>query len=852
MIGANKIMKRKISIGLISCISIIAIGCGGGSSLSSEEASLYEGDGTGKNRPQEIINNPIPAPTPSSFTRQASWELSKNGAPSYHLSTQGAISDFRTIVYPQHPRLYFRDTDFTYLKSKMSSYEWRSLKSVIDGRFADSATIEAQLANFNITVQATDTDMQKAFLLLDAYEENNAEYTRLMILVAYMEESAYYINLAIEWAKHLANMTPEDSRGDIMLRRRIERLAEVYDWLHERLSDADKKVIRDGLKKQLDQLLTFDYMSFDENISTRNFIQKHSRWGDGVVAQAVLAVYGDFDSSFTKAYADNILMHIREYFRSYQSVENYVAADGGWHLGWGYAYYNANYMFNYFIWSTATSETMLDDWMGDLTYWFLYALRADKSLPQMGDANMPNMGFGIRAALYQSKFKRDGFARWYVEENQKSSYANLFSRFILSDEGVEAKSPTILPTSRYFQRSGVVIARDSWKFDEATLFIFKSSPFYNAGHHHRDENAFTIDYKTSLALDTGFNDSTNSQQYKNYYARTIAHNAITVYNPNQEMFYITDYNTNAPESEKRIVNDGGQIYKDPDSLKLEDIVEGAKNRLDGILKYQYSGNYTYALGDATKTYAPETVTLAKREVMYVEDSGYAHPVILVLDKIEATNGAFKKRYLLHTEPDTPPQIEGNKMTIVSSSSTASAKLVNLTLFPKDAHLTSIGGVGKERLLLDGSNPEPLDVGIVNVIKNSKDTKSGTWRLEVSPPVGKKYDILLNALYVDDADQNIDTSKTLLIGENSSSAIGVQFPNRVVVFSKDKKNSPQPIEYHVASASHLQHTIVTGYQAGERVNVSINGKVTESFIVGEGGCVDFKVDVTTKDSIKISQ
>ncbi len=811
-------MKKQIVTGLISVVSLVMIGCGGGDSGAAVSGET----------PVKIASNPISAPTPSSFTRQSDWELSKVGAPTYKLSTQKKITDFTNTVYNKHPRLYFRDTDLAYLRDKRTTSDWTVFQNVLtESRLPKTKSTEESIA------------------FLDMAEAGDADYAKMLAFMALMDQDTYYIDLTIAWATHLATMTPENSDGDILLRRRIERLSEIYDWFHDVLTDSDKKIIRDGLNAQVNQLLSFDYMN-----TTRNYIQKHSRWGDGVVAQAMLAMYGDFDASFTKVHADSVLSATREHLRNYEDVESYIAADGGWHLGWGYAYFNANYMFNYFIWSTATNETMLNDWMGGLTYWYLYGLRADKTLPQMGDATISEMGYGVMAALYQSTFKKDGFAKWYVDENAKVSYADLFTRFILSDSTVIAKNPSVLPTSRYFEQVGTVIARDTWELDKATLFIFKSSPFYNAGHHHRDENSFTIDYKTSLALDTGFYDATDSEHYKNYYVRTIAHNAITVYNPNQQMEYITDYNTNAPASERKLINDGGQIYRNPDSLVKADIVEGGKNRLDGIVKYQRNDNYTYALGDATKTYAPETVSLAKREVMYVQDAGYNHPVILVLDKIEATSGNFKKRYLLHTEPDSAPEIVGNKMTVVSSGSSASAKMVNLTLYPTNANLETVGGTGKEYALMNGNNPEPVSNAIVNEIKADKDTKSGTWRLEVSPPLGNAYDVMLNAIFVDDASASIDTSKALLI--DATNSVGIQLPNRVVVFSKDKANAALPIEYKVAKDSNIQHTVVTGYSAGESVNVSINGKATSGFIVGEGGCVDFKINATTQDVIKITK
>ncbi len=814
-----------LSLSFISgVIAFLVIGCGGGGGTTVVKPDVNDTNETN----QTIIE----------------WELSKEVVPTFSLSTEGKVVDFSTIVYAKHPRLYFRDTDVAYLQAKTTTPYWTfNFKETVTSRL-DGKTIAEGIA------------------LLKTYEKGDAEYAKMMAFLAFMERDAYYVNLTKAWAMELAKpeRVLEDIEGDILLRRRIERLSEIYDWFHDDLTEAEKSTIRASLVRHIERLNSFEYMKTEIN-----YIQKHSRWGHGVIAQALLAMYGDFDASFTKEYADRLLSSTREHLRKYAEAESYIAADGGWHLGWGYAYFNANYTFNYFIWSTATSETMLDDWMGEMTYWYLYALRADDTLPQMGDAAKVNMGYGALSALYQSKFKKDGFAKWYMDEVMKTKAVNqnLFMQFILQDDSVQATAPTSanLPLSRYFKGVGTVIARDTWDRKDATLFIFKSSPFYNAGHHHRDENAFTIDYKTSLALDSGFYDMSDSNHYKNYYVRTIAHNAITVFNPAQVMRYYTDYNGADNATQKIISNDGGQIYKDPDSIVKADIAEGGKNRLDGITAYHQGETYTYAQGDATKAYDPITVTLAKRDVMYITDSGYTHPVVVVLDKVEATDPSFKKRYLLHMESETKPSMDDGTKTMVVVSSKgngARAKLTNRTLFPTDADIALVGGGDAQFPLyadvLDDTNTTPIDNQSVRDIRDDNDTRTGNYRLEVSPPLGNAYDVMLNVLFVDDENAtDVNPLDVQLIGDATmSGAIGVQFPSRVIVFSKEKTLLATPMQYSIKTAGTFPHTVVTGYAKGDKVEVLVNDKKMLDAIVGDGGCVDFSVNASSSDVIRVAK
>ena len=775
---------------------------------------------------------------------EQTWKLSDSKTPIFSMQT-GEIQDFSTIVYDKHPRLYFRDTDVADVKSMAKGADWDDFKATI---MKSSRLPKGQ-------------ETSKALAFLDLAEAGDAEYARMMALVAFIEKDPYYLNLTKAWALHLAAKTPENDDGDILLRRRIERLSEIYDWFHDDLSESEKKSIRAGLLKSVNKLLTFDYMN-----TTRNYVQKHSRWGDGVVAEAMLSMYGDFDADFTKAYADDLLHKTREYLKKYAQTEKYIAEDGGWHLGWGYAYYNANYTFNYLVWTTATKETMLDDWLGDMSDWYLYALRADKTLPQMGDATISTLGFGTLANLYQAKYKNDDVAKWYLNEIQhsQSRYQNQFMQFLFQNDLSSKKTPDQgrKALSRYFERPGVVIARDTWDFDNATLMVFKSSPFYNAGHHHRDENAFTIDYKTSLALDTGYYDQTDSPHYKNYYVRTIAHNAITVFNPAQKMYYYTDYNGKDSLQNKLLANDGGQVYKDPDSLSKKDIVEGAPNRLDGITKYHMAKGYTYTQGDATKAYDSATVTLAKRDIVYTKDAGFAHPAIVVLDRVEATSGNFKKRYLLHMQADagTLPVIAANSMKVESArfdaqgAKIATTKMTNITLYPKDATLSLVGGAGHEFDLYPESgvvNTLPQDNPSTRAINEDPNTKVGDYRLEVSPTLGKKYDVMLNVILVDDASRaDVSIFDVQLL--DGADTIGVQLPKHTLVFSKEKRAPKAAMTYTmVQNVLNMRQSVFTGYAQGVTLKVYKNGVAIQSVVVSKEGCVDFNLSANAGDTIRVA-
>ena len=62
----------------------------------------------------------------------------------------------------------------------------------------------------------------------------------------------------------------------------------------------------------------------------------------------------------------------------------------------------------------------------------------------------------------------------------------------------------------------------------------KVSEYHFGNHNHLDTGAFQIYYKGSLATDTGIYNTYGSDHDFNYYKRTIAHNSMLVYNPNEQ------------------------------------------------------------------------------------------------------------------------------------------------------------------------------------------------------------------------------------------------------------------------------------------------------------------------------
>ena len=213
-----------------------------------------------------------------------------------------------------------------------------------------------------------------------------------------------------------------------------------------------------------------------------------------------------------------------------------------------------------------------------------------------------------------------------------------------------------LPLVRYFDGIGMIVARSDWSPD-ATYVTFKAGDNYWS-HSHLDQGAFTIYKGGELAIDSGlYGPSYGSDHHMNYSYQTIAHNLVTVTDPNDTV--------PAPGKDKPrpIANDGGQrrigsgwgVEAAPLDLAeweaKRDIYHtatmGPLLDQDGLVvaAADITPAYTNARsGDGTFSARTRRVERFWRIFGYdrIDD------VVVVFDQVIATKASFRKRWLLHT------------------------------------------------------------------------------------------------------------------------------------------------------------------------------------------------------------
>ena len=298
----------------------------------------------------------------------------------------------------------------------------------------------------------------------------------------------------------------------------------------------------------------------------------------------------------------------------------------------------------------------------------------------------------------------------------------------------------------YFDGTGEVIMRSGTGADDTyALFVSGGRTSY---HKHFDNNHFTIYKKGYRALDTGTRPEPG-WHLSHYYARTVAHNCVTIRMPDERMPGYWGGGASTENKFEPIPNDGGQ-----------------SSTLGSVLKeMRTTDDYVYLASDATKSYNSKKASLVVREFIY-----FYPDLFVVFDRVTATDKNYPKTWLIHTINE--PAMKGDREF---SETSDGGKMICRTLYPANAMLTKIGGSGKD-FWSDGRNwplPKltPQEYGYNMNLPPANHPQLGHWRMEVSPPTASKEDLFMHIIQVGDKDlSDLPDTETF----ETATQIGVKF------------------------------------------------------------------------------
>jgi len=609
--------------------------------------------------------------------------------------------------------------------------------------------------------------------------------------------------------QYILSLLDRPIEGDDMpVRGKLFALGALYDWMYDDIGDDLKKQIRNEILDMIDYIdRTWGYVS-------NAVVDGHSRFGNISVLVGLLPIYHDVENVNKERYYKYLQLVIDNWTKKFNPFQTWVNRGGSHSMGWAYGASYSRY-FPYIVWEFATNEeSWLVDWQRDKPYFYLYGLRNDFNQKERNTGAFDNFPFSADVwasdytstlhglqVLFSASHYKDPYAEWFYEHMKQRNIDgymfkdNMWDILYNNFSDSKMSPPDDLPLSRFFPHSAFVSIRDNWDFNKNTLVVFKSSSFYAAGHHHKDQNAFTVYYKGPLAIDSGTYEAAGdwgSKHFWNYYTRSVAHNTILIYDPDEKF--------------RKYSNDGGQYFFESDNPDLQQIKEGGSNHLDGIIHYEEGVDYTYTVGDATKAYRSEKLKLFQRSMVYLRHHSYDHPVIIVFDKVISTKPELRKTYLLHSirEPEVKDRIV--KISIDDGMNPENqAFLFEETILPERSKIVKIGGRenNQEFFVHDDGHGKPHNYNEKAAYKNPSARQkrelreAGEWRVEISPEKPEKEDLFLNVLSVTDGEEGYAAVKTQYVSSENINGVMISDNDRkektMVLFCSDRDISKELIK-----------------------------------------------------------
>ena len=397
-------------------------------------------------------------------------------------------------------------------------------------------------------------------------------------------------------------------------------------------------------------------------------------------------------------------------------------------------------------WSIATDEdvfawakTNANDVLAGYLRMHAYLMRPDYTFAYFGDTSdnkqsaqlftrplidILTQGTGSTLGQALSIELRDNLPAYYDYSGADFYLAALF--YDASKDGA-ATPRTTLPTSGWMSKGAadVAVMRSGWGKNDT--FVYVSCGDYFGSHQHIEAGSFQIWKGTELTGSSGYYDNFGTDHWDNYYSQQSVHaNTIAVRQPG-EIF--------PNETSATGVNGGGQRPlrrdKNGSSFPTPDLPTYLKYKTAApyvdtadIKTFELAKCHSYVACDATAAYSsaqsPMNGNTAKvsevaRQFVYLPPD-----LVVVFDRVEATDPTYEKRFLLET-PDNP-QVLGLDYT--------AGKLFAKTLLPAAATANTL-----VNFTVDGKPHPPTTTGVESF---------GT-RIEVVAKPGQKRDYFLHVL-----------------------------------------------------------------------------------------------------------
>jgi len=447
---------------------------------------------------------------------------------------------------------------------------------------------------------------------------------------------------------------------------------------------------------------------------------------------------------------------------------------------------------------------------GKVPFYWIYTRRPDGKVFMDGDDWMDRNPQGFYWSIfdlpYHASYYREPILMGEAIRLGEIGRSPLFDYLLVDPSVTPDFGLAALPQTRYFPSPyGAMVARTGWESGSTAntvVALMKVGERQYNNHKHLDAGAFQIYYKGPLAVETGVYQGTggsyNGAHFLNYYQRTIAHNCMLVYDPD-EKFRRASWD---------LVNDGGQRWpRNGDEPGTIEVVMSEEYHVGEVVAHNFGPDpqkpaYTYLKGDISRAYTQKVKNHQRSFVFLNLDNAQVPAALIVYDYIVSSNKDFKKTWLLHCMQE--PVFNGNVCTSVTNENGYRGKLVNTVLLPlpQNTVLEKVGGEGKE-FYVGGTNYASK----LRAENNSSD--EALWRVELSPKTPSETDVFLNVMQIMDAE---NTQLLPVEKIDTESMTGVQIGDRIVLFAKNGNPENRPISLNIKGSGAF-NVLITDLEKG---------------------------------------
>ncbi len=628
----------------------------------------------------------------------------------------------------------------------------------------------------------------------------------------------------------------------------------VYDWCYDLLSTEDKKELISEMKR----VCCLGEYCLGRTTPKQYLSGHYGENGASVFLAMGIAMYDEDQEYFDFEYAEQL--------NQFAPSRNPMFEAGTHHQG---SQYIAVRYFNEILQAYMLEKLGLNPYskkISNLAYRGIY-----QTVPQLTDMdgmaegdchNALGMGYfpypNLAAQLSKDPVLQS-YSRWYLTKSDNYS----MRAFIFHDATLKSEPIENLKLTKFFPSpSGIMIARTKWDFDQkdyaskAMVVLMNMREYSTKNHVHLDNGHFSIYYKGHLALDAGIYQGKDNENgwgklnYVNYYTRTVAHNSVLIYDPN-EPYPFEGWNKRA------VSRDGGQFsfknYAWDTSKEMFDAGKSAQVLACDVA----TGNapdYSYLKGDMTRAYNcppnvavyPAKADTVRRSFVFLNLKSDKVPgALVVMDKIVSTNPGFKKTWLLHSQNE--PVIANNTIQFSNTTDGRNSKLHDDVLLPEveNQDIQKIGGDGKE-YWVDGKN-----WGSVT------QEDAGRWRIELSPKQPSLSDNFLNVIQVMDATPTQNPLSVKKIMSTKGNYVAIELADRIVAQQLALDKNTREIEFKIGEKNKDYNVLITDLKAGRWTITTPSGiqilQPTDStgtvYFKSKGGVINLKPEKNIRSKKK---